>query len=89
MYLQQLKCKVLALNGDKDIQVISTSNLAGIRNAMERSKSKKYEVRELPGLNHLFQHCTSCTTNEYIEIEETFSPEALQLISNWVNKNIK
>ena len=89
MYLQQLKCKVLALNGDKDIQVISTSNLAGIRNAMERSKSKKYEVRELPGLNHLFQHCTSCTTNEYIEIEETFSPEALQLISNWINKNIK
>ena len=89
MYLQQLKCKVLALNGDKDIQVISTSNLAGIRNAMERSKSKKYEVRELPGLNHLFQHCTSCTANEYIEIEETFSPEALQLISNWVNKNIK
>ncbi|MEO5946854.1 MAG: alpha/beta hydrolase [Chitinophagaceae bacterium] len=64
MYLQQLKCKVLALNGDKDIQVISTSNLAGISNALKKSKSKKYEVKEIPGLNHLFQHCTSCTANE-------------------------
>ncbi len=89
MYLQQLKCKVLALNGDKDIQVISTSNLAGLSRALENSKSKKYEVKEIPGLNHLFQHCTSCTTNEYSEIEETFSPDALLLISNWLTKNIK
>ena len=88
-YLQKLKCKVLALNGDKDIQVISKANLTGISDALKKSKSKKYEVRELPGLNHLFQHCTSCTVNEYNEIEETFSPEALLLISNWLKKNIQ
>ena len=80
---------MLALNGDKDIQVISKANLTGISDALKKSKSKKYEVRELPGLNHLFQHCTSCTVNEYNEIEETFSPEALLLISNWLKKNIQ
>lgn len=89
LYLPQLECKVLALNGDKDIQVISNSNLAGISSALGKSKSKKYEVKEIPGLNHLFQHCTSCTVNEYSEIEETFSPDALLVISNWLTKNIK
>lgn len=89
VYLEQLKCKVLALNGDKDIQVISSSNLAGISKALKNSKAKKYEIKELNGLNHLFQHCTSCTVNEYAENKETFSPDALLIISNWLDKKIK
>ncbi len=88
-YLEQLKCKVLALNGEKDIQVISSQNLPGIEASLKRSKSKVYEVKELPGLNHLFQNCKKCTTNEYGELEETFSPAALEAISSWLEKNIK
>ena len=57
--------------------------------ALKNRMAKKYETRELPGLNHLFQHCTSCTVNEYREIEETFSPDALLAISNWLNKNVQ
>lgn len=89
VYLEQLTCKVLALNGDKDIQVISSSNLDGIKKALKNSKVKKYEIKKLNGLNHLFQHCTTCTVNEYAEIEETISTDALLVISNWLDKNIK
>lgn len=88
-YLKQLKCKVLAINGDKDIQVISRQNLPGIEAALKKSKSKVYQIKELPGLNHLFQSCKQCTLNEYGELEETISPDVLNIISNWLEKNVK
>lgn len=87
-YLQKLNIKVFALNGSRDIQVLSKSNLAGIRSALQKSKSPKYDVIELPGLNHLFQQCKKCTVGEYGELEETFSPAALKLIDEWLTKNI-
>ena len=88
-YLEKLNCKVLALNGEKDIQVISESNLAGIRAALAKSKSPKYDVQEMKGLNHLFQKCNSCTIQEYGTLTETFSPEALAVIGDWLDKNVK
>jgi pimeloyl-ACP methyl ester carboxylesterase len=89
VYLEKLDCKVLALNGDKDQQVISESNLAGMRRSLAKSKSPKYDVIEMKGLNHLFQKCTTCTLREYGQLEETFSPEALTVIGDWLDKNIK
>lgn len=88
-YLEALHCKVLALNGEKDIQVIPGSNLAGMETALKKSQSKIYTVKELPGLNHLFQTCKTCTVAEYGQLEETFSPVALEEINNWLNKNVK
>ena len=85
-YLSKLHCRVLALNGDKDLQVLSQPNLAGIKSALQKSKSPGFEVKEMPGLNHLFQHCKKCTVAEYGQLEESFSPEVLQMISNWIRK---
>ena len=87
-WLERLSGKVLALNGDKDIQVIASQNLPGIEAALKKSKSV-YEIKKLEGLNHLFQTCTKCTINEYGELEETISPIALETISNWLEKNVK
>jgi hypothetical protein len=56
---------------------------------LKKNKSKNYEIKELPGLNHLFQHCKKCTVEEYSELEETFSPEALTTIADWLNKNVR
>jgi uncharacterized protein len=83
-----LNCKVLALNGSKDVQVVSRQNLEAIRIALKKSKSPGFETIELPGLNHLFQHCKACTVAEYGQLEETFSPEALDIIVKWLNKNV-
>jgi pimeloyl-ACP methyl ester carboxylesterase len=88
-YIKQFKCKVLALNGSKDIQVLPQQNLTAIKSALEKSKSKKFEVHELPGLNHLFQHCNVCTIQEYAQLDETFAPEALDIIAKWLNENVK
>lgn len=87
--LEKLNCKVLALNGGKDVQVVPAQNLDAIRKALAKSKSKSYEVKELPGLNHLFQTCTKCTVDEYAELEETFAPVALKTIGDWLDKKVK
>ena len=88
-YLQKMNCKVLAVNGNKDIQVLSKQNLPGIEKALKQGIAKTYMVKELPGLNHLFQKCEKCTLAEYGALEETFSPAALQLIGDWLIKNVK
>lgn len=88
-YLQKLDTKVLAINGSRDIQVIPGSNLAGIKNALKKSKSKNTEVKELEGLNHLFQSCKLCTLEEYGILEQTIAPAALSTISDWLARYVK
>ncbi len=89
-YLTKLKkVKVFAINGSKDVQVVSKQNLPAIRAALVQGKTKTFEVKELPGLNHLFQTCNKCTVMEYGRLEETISPVALQSITGWLNKNVK
>lgn len=87
-YLRQLTCKVLALNGSKDIQVLPEENLAGIKKSLKAGKAKTYDIVELPGLNHLFQKCTSCTVKEYGQLEQTLSPALLNTIKQWLLKNV-
>ncbi|MCB0697913.1 MAG: alpha/beta hydrolase [Chitinophagaceae bacterium] len=87
--LEQLRCKVLALNGDRDMQVISKSNLPGYEKALAKSKSKVYETKEIHGVNHLFQECNTCTVQEYAELEQTIKPEVLKIVGDWLDKNVK
>lgn len=87
--LKKLSCAVLALNGSKDLQVLPASNLQGIQNALKKSKTKNYEIKEIPQLNHLFQTCNSCTLGEYSTLEESFSPAALDIITEWLLKQAK
>jgi uncharacterized protein len=88
-YLVKLKCKVLALNGSKDVQVVADPNLAVIDSALKKSGATVYSTEKLEGLNHLFQHCKTCTIQEYIQLEETFSPDALKIMGDWLDKNAK
>lgn len=79
--LKKIHCPLLALNGTKDIQVNAERNLAVIQQEVPQAT-----VRSFPDLNHLFQHCTTGMVNEYIEIEETISPEVIQTIIGWIKK---
>lgn len=87
--LEKIKLPLLALNGSKDIQVLPASNLSGIKEALKKAGNKKVEIKEIPQLNHLFQTCNTCTVQEYGTLTETFSPVALQIIREWINKNVK
>lgn len=83
-FLQKTTCPVLALNGSKDFQVVPKINLEGIKKGLEIAKNKDVTIMELEGLNHLFQTAETGSLQEYGEIEETFSPTALEIIKNWI-----
>jgi len=82
--LRQLKIPVLALNGSEDLQVPPKQNLPAIQVALTAAGNPDFTVRELPGLNHLFQKCKKCTVQEYAELEETLSPAALEIMGDWL-----
>ncbi len=78
-YISAIKCPCLALNGEKDSQVIPEYNLAKVQVLCPAADTKLY-----PGLNHLFQHCTTGLSDEYSRIEESFSPEVAGDIVDWI-----
>ena len=84
--LSKLTCPVLAINGEKDLQVPPEQNLPPIRKALEAAGNKNSEADELPGLNHLFQTAKTGAIGEYSEIEETMSPVALEKVASWLLK---
>ena len=84
--IRKTRCPVFALNGDHDCQVVSSQNLTAIKQLLPTSKNNL--IKEYPGLNHLFQHCTTGLPTEYGQIEETISSEVLQDIAEWIN-NLK
>jgi len=87
--LEKVKCPVLALNGEKDLQVPPKVNLEAIKKGLEKGGNKKVTIKELPKLNHLFQECETGSLDEYAKIEQTFSPTALTEISNWIIQQTK
>jgi uncharacterized protein len=87
-YLKKLNCKLLALNGDKDIQVLAGANLQGIQQSLEAGGNTSFTIALMPGLNHLFQTCKACTATEYGVLTESFSATALDKIGNWLQKEI-
>ncbi len=86
--IKQIKCPALFLNGDKDSQVMAASNIPVIRALL--SDNEKHQlpdnqvIKVYPGLNHLFQHCTTGMPAEYGSIEETISEEVLHDIAEWI-----
>ena len=86
--LVKVKCPVLALNGEKDLQVPSKVNLNAIKKYLKEGENNNFVIKELPNLNHLFQECSTGSPNEYGEIEQTFAPKALLEISNWILKQV-
>jgi len=87
--LTKLKCPVLALIGEKDLQVPPKSNLPSIEKALADGGNKNFKTMGLPGLNHLFQHCETGAVAEYAQIEETISPEVLTIITEWIWETVK
>jgi pimeloyl-ACP methyl ester carboxylesterase len=85
--LAKVHCPVLALGGSKDVQVPTTRNLAATTAGLKAAGNRDVTVRELPGLNHLFQTAATGAPAEYATIEETFAPAALQAIGEWITKH--
>jgi hypothetical protein len=63
-------------------------DLADIKTALTKGGNKNLTTKELPNLNHLFQECKTGSPKEYATIEQTFSPNALTEILNWIQMQV-
>ena len=77
-------CPALLLNGSKDLQVLASQNLPAYEKIIAEHGKTNLTLREMPDLNHLFQHSETGSPTEYVEIEETISPEVLEAIVEFV-----
>jgi pimeloyl-ACP methyl ester carboxylesterase len=82
--LEKLRVPVLVLNGEKDLQVDPKQNLPVMEAALKAGGNQHARVRQMPGLNHLFQRCDTGNPGEYGTIEETINEAALKEISEWI-----
>lgn len=83
--LKKVSCPVLAINGEKDVQVDAEINLQAIQLALEEGGNQQVKAVSYPDLNHLFQHAESGSVSEYIEIEETISRDVMLEIAEWIS----
>ena len=79
-YLANVKCPVLAINGEKDMQV-NPDNLSVIKEFVPKA-----DTMLMPDLNHLLQHAVTGEITEYDEIRETISPDVLEAIVQFIKK---
>jgi len=84
--LAKVRCPVLAIAGERDLQVLSAQNLPAIGAALVQGGNQNHTVLELPGLNHLFQSARTGLPTEYAQIEETMAPAALDTITTWIRE---
>jgi len=77
---------VLAVGGERDLQVAAAENLREIERTVRTGGNADVTTVLLPNLNHLLQTSASGLPNEYATIEETISPAALTLVTDWLLK---
>ncbi len=77
--IEKVKCPWLALNGDRDVQVLC-ANLDTIA-----THAPQADTVTMVGHNHLFQHSTTGMPDEYASLHEDISIETLNTIISWLD----
>ena len=87
--LSKVKCPLLVLNGELDLQVTHELNIGAIKETLKAAGKQNVTYRVFPKLNHLFQKCKTGSTIEYAEIDETFNQEVLDVMTDWIQSKTK
>jgi pimeloyl-ACP methyl ester carboxylesterase len=82
--LSRLRVPLLALYGERDLQVPANQSVPVLEDAMRAADNRDYAIEVLPGLNHLFQHARTGLLDEYSTIEETMDTQVLERVSRWI-----
>jgi hypothetical protein len=77
------------VNGAKDQNVPPEENLAAIKGALAAEKNPDVQVVEIDGLNHFFQTAITGSSLEVGQIEETFAPRVLDLLTDWLQDHTR
>jgi pimeloyl-ACP methyl ester carboxylesterase len=82
--LSKIRAPVLAVFGERDVQIPYSLNQEQLAKALKKTKHKHDKVASFPELNHLLQPAGTGLPDEYSTIETTISPEVLELVNSWI-----
>jgi len=82
--LTKVKCPVLAIFGEKDLQVAPSQNKKPIEDALKKGANKDYKIVIIPKANHLFQEAVTGSPSEYATLKKEFIPGFLETVSEWI-----
>ena len=80
-HIKKIKTPLLAISGEKDLQVEGSVTLQNMQNYLKKKTSNCFKL--MPDLNHLLQPCSTGNLDEYGNIETTIAPEVLGIILQW------
>lgn len=80
----QTTVPVLAVYGGLDLQVDAEQNIGPLRDALDAAGNMDVTVITLDGANHLFQPAITGSPDEFGRLEQTFVPEFLPTITEWL-----
>lgn len=85
--LRALGVPVLAMYGERDLQVVPSQHAPALREALALNGDATVLV--LPGLNHLLQPASTGLPREYGAIETTIDPGVLEHVVEWVRAHAR
>jgi pimeloyl-ACP methyl ester carboxylesterase len=77
---------VLAIFGEKDVQVDAEQNASALETALRRAGNENFAIVILPDANHLFQAAETGGVSEYATLPATFTPDLLPAIIGWLER---
>ncbi|MEM8964171.1 MAG: hypothetical protein AAGD38_21985, partial [Acidobacteriota bacterium] len=80
--LERLRCPVLVLHGELDMQVDPERNLPPLEAALEQAPTDDVTIVRLPGLNHLLQPAETGHPREYAGARR--DPAVYDRIATWI-----
>lgn len=82
--LETLKVPVLAVYGDKDVQVPAPENADALTEAFAAAGNPESRVMVMQGVNHLMQPAVTGFPDEYATVAVTIDEAVLELVADWV-----
>lgn len=84
--LKKVRVPILAISGELDLQTPPDPNISEIRGVLDSVGHPNAKLVVLPGLNHLLQTARTGLPNEYLMIQQTISPEVLNIMTTWLRE---
>ena len=85
-YLSRVKVPVLAIFGEKDLQVEPMSNKAGVEKALLAAKNPDVTTWVVPKMGHNLQETETGRIDEYGRLEQTVKPELMTRLVSWIGQ---
>ncbi len=87
--LRDLRCPVLAMFGEVDLQAPAEINRAALVEALTTGGHSDYTIEILPNANHLFLYSRTGSPGEYPSLKKEFVQGFLTTLADWVGSKTR